>query len=120
MADKRTVLEFEYEGDLWAVVDDWAKTNGYKQRAAAGDTRVFQRGVGFWVAPQMLHIEKRNGNVHMEAWIRSGLFVRALSLFILPAEIHIRPGGMRAALPRKMARDKVNLLLEQLRRPLIA
>jgi hypothetical protein len=119
MADKRTILDFDYQGDLWPVVDDWARANGYKQKAAAGETRVYQRGIGFWVAPQMLHLEKRNGQVHLEAWIRAGLFVRFLSLFILPAEIHIGPGGFKAALPRKMARDKVNQLLQQLGRPLL-
>lgn len=119
MADKRTILDFEYDGDLWAVVDQWAQGNGYKLKASAGDKRVYQRGVGFWVAPQMLQLEKNGNQVHLEAWIRAGLFVRLMSLFILPAEIHIGPGGLKAALPRKMARGKVNLLLEQLRRPLI-
>ena len=36
-----------------------------------------------------------------------------LSLFMLPAEMHIRSGGFRAVLPRKIAREAVNDLLRQ-------
>jgi hypothetical protein len=38
---------------------------------------------------------------------------------MLPAEMHIRSGGFRAVLPRKIARGAVNELLAQVGAPLI-
>jgi hypothetical protein len=43
--------------------------------------------------------------------------MRLMSLFILPSEITIGSGGMKAVLPRKMARGDVNTLLERLGQP---
>jgi len=117
MADKRTIRDFAYSGDLWSVVDAWAQETKYVPVGGEREDRVYQRGVGFWVAPQMLSIRRDGDNVHLEAWIRAGLFVRLMSLFILPSEMHIGPGGMRAALPRKIARGMVNDLLERLGQP---
>ena len=53
-------------------------------------------------------------SLRIEAWISANMFVRAMSLFMLPSEITIASGGMRAALPRKMARGDVNKLLSRL------
>ena len=37
------------------------------------------------------------GSMHMQAWLPIGLFARIGALFLLPAEMHIRSGGFRAA-----------------------
>ncbi len=71
------------------------------------------------VAPMMLSLRQENNVVTLEAWVRSNLFVRLMSFFILPAEIGIESGGFKAVLPRKIARDAVNSLLHQLGVPLI-
>jgi hypothetical protein len=57
--------------------------------------------------------------IHMEVWVRVSFFVRLQSLFMLPAQMGVESGGMRGVVPRKMARNSVNKLLEQLGQPLI-
>ena len=103
---------------FWNIVEGWAGPAGYKcTESIDGGTRIYQKGVGFWVAPMMLQLTEANGQVSMEAWIRAGLFVRICSLFILPPEIGIESGGFKAVLPRKIARGKINDLLQALGQP---
>jgi hypothetical protein len=116
---KRTQISFQPNGDIWPQVDGWASANGYNRRAPTGSERLYQKGTGMLVAPMMLSIRQENGVVTLEAWVRSNLFVRMMSFFILPAEIGIESGGFKAVLPRKIARDAVNGLLHQLGVPLI-
>jgi hypothetical protein len=49
----------------------------------------------------------------LQAWLPISIFARIVALFMLPAEMHIRSGGFRAVLPRKLAREAVNELLRQ-------
>jgi hypothetical protein len=114
---RRTTLRFSRTGDVWAVVERWAKENGYQQKQSAGNERLYQKGVGFLVAPMMLKVNQENHVTSMQAWIRANIFVRLGSLFILPAEMGIESGGLRGALPRSIARKAVNALLAQLGQP---
>lgn len=116
---KRTQISFQVNGDIWPVVDGWARTNGYNRKAPSGSERLYQKGTGMLVAPMMLSIRQENSVVTLEAWVRCNLFMRIMSFFILPAEIGIESGGFKAVLPRKIARDGVNGLLHQLGVPLI-
>ncbi len=50
----------------------------------------------------------------LSRWICNCPFVRAFSLFILPAEMEIRSGGLRGVAPRVIARKAVNKLLDAL------
>jgi hypothetical protein len=59
------------------------------------------------------------GTMQMQAWLPINLFARIAALFMLPAEMHIRSGGFRAVLPRKIARNAVNELLQQVGAQLI-
>ena len=117
MAASRAVRHFSIEADPWPIVNSWASEKGYKRVSGGGNQVLFQKGTGFLVAPQMLQITANGGDVHLEAWIRAGLFVRLMSLFLLPAEITIESGGFKAALPRKMARSDVNDLMARLNQP---
>jgi hypothetical protein len=85
----------------------------------AGDVRLYQKGVGFLVAPMMLEVSETKGKVKLLVWIRVNLFVRIFSLFILPARMGVESGGMRGVLPRKIARTAVNKLLVLLNLKLI-
>ena len=62
----------------------------------------------------MLKINYNGKDIQLEAWARANLFVRAMAFFIVPAEMNIGSGGVRMALPRKMARKAVNDLLSRL------
>ena len=114
MAKSRTKISFQRQGDLWSVVDHWALEHNYKLRESGETEKLYQKGKGFWVAPMMLKINYNGKDVQLEAWARANLFVRAMALFIIPSEMKINSGGVRMALPRKMARKAVNDLLSQL------
>jgi hypothetical protein len=114
---KRTERTFPMPENLWPTVEAWAAEKGYRCKESTGTDRTFQKGVGFLVAPMMLQLTEQNGSVTMQAWIRAGLFVRAFSLFILPAEMGVESGGFKAVLPRKIARNAINDLLNKLDQP---
>ncbi len=116
---KRTILDFPFSGDLWAVVEPWASQNGYRQKEGDASRRLYQKGVGFLVAPMMVEVRHNSDQVHLEAWARFNLFTRLSSFFILPEEMGIESGGFRAVVPRNIARAAVNKLLPQLGQPLI-
>ncbi len=116
----RTTLRFQVAGSPWETIEQWAAQSGYKLVPQPGDTqrfRLYQKGSGFWVAPMMLAVSLDGDALTLQAWVRMTLFVRIMAFFILPAEMGVQSGGFRAALPRKMARDKVNVLLGLLSQP---
>lgn len=115
--DKRTVLEFTYNDDIWNKVDIWAPNHGFKIKEDMGDTRIYQKGVGFWVAPMMLKVKKDGMSITIEAWVRANIFVRISALFLIPPEMHINPGGFKMMVPRNIARKAVNELLISLGQP---
>ena len=115
--DRRTIIEFAGASDIWPVVDKWAGENGYRLKESGDAERLYQKGVGFLVAPMMLKIRRQDQSIHLEAWVRAYFFVRLMSLFILPAEMGIKSGGLRGVWPRTMAREAVNKLLAQLGQP---
>jgi hypothetical protein len=114
MAKSRTTINFQWQGDLWTRVDHWAREQNYKLKTEGETERMYQKGRGFLVAPMMLQINYNGKDVRMEAWARANLFVRAMALFIIPSEMDIGSGGVRMALPRKIARKAVNQLLTEL------
>jgi hypothetical protein len=103
--------------DPWPVIRQWASEHGYEPIDPAPGNVHFKKGIGFWVAPRHLLVNDQDGNIHLEGWVSAGFFMRLMSLFILPSEITIGSGGMKAVLPRKMARGDVNTLLERLGQP---
>ena len=118
--NKRTIVDFDFADDAWTTLDRWAEENSYRKKEADESRRLYQKGVGFLVAPMMLEIAKDGKRVHLEAWVRANLFVRMLAFFLIPAEMGIESGGFRMAVPRKMARKAINKLLEKLGQPAIA
>jgi hypothetical protein len=115
--NKRTILRFNYTGEIWPVVEKWANENGYSQLESEGHEKLYQKGVGFLVTPPMLKVAHENQETIVEAWIRTNLFMRLIFYFILPSEMGIESGGFRLALPRRTARKAVNALLAQLGQP---
>lgn len=111
---KRTRISFQFAESIWPAVEKWAAENGFKPVFQSSTERIFQKGVGFLVAPMMLSISQKREEVKGEAWIRAGLLVRIFSLFMLPPEMGIESGGIKGMLPRKIARTAVNRLLAEL------
>ena len=114
---RRTRIGFQFSESIWPTVEKWAAENGYKPVFQNSTERIFQKGVGFLVAPMMLSISQKREAVTGDAWIRAGLLVRIFSLFMLPPEMGIESGGFKAPLPRKIARTAVNKLLAALGQP---
>jgi hypothetical protein len=114
--EKRTTVVIPIARDPWPTILEWADQTGYVPRGdvAAAGAMQFQKGLGILVAPMMLLVAVGGDAVTLQAWVRSMLFVRIMSLFILPPEMHIRSGGFRAVAPRKIARDGVNDLIARL------
>jgi len=113
----RTTIRLS-NNDLQAV-ESWANANNFRQMSAVGNDKTYQRGFGLLVGPTMLRIRPENHELVLEVWLRMNLYVRIMALFMLPAEMGIESGGLQAALPRSMARDRFNQLLTQLGQPLI-
>ena len=113
----RTRLSFPYSGNLWSVLDPWAGQNGYTIKQDSSSERLYQKGVGFLVAPMMLSVRSDGQQVTLEAWVRANLFVRLGALFLIPAEMGIESGGFKLVVPRNIARKAVNQLLPQLGQP---
>jgi hypothetical protein len=115
--NQRTTVKIELRGDPWPVIAEWGKTNGYLPKGDVGTSRVYHRGTGFWVAPMMLAAQVDGNVLTLQAWIRGTFIARLFSLFILPAEMHIRSGGLKAVVPRNMARGHINKLIATLGGP---
>ncbi len=110
--NKRTQVIWSVAGDPGPAIAAWAKRKGFHPRdPQTGNLKLFQKGSGFWAAATRTQFTLRDGQMELQAWIPISLFARIMALFLLPAEMHVRSGGFRAVLPRKLARDAINELL---------
>jgi hypothetical protein len=114
---KQTVREFDFGDDVTMIVDSWAQEAGYRKKESDSAGSVYQKGHGFWVAPMMVEVGQAGSRVTLKAWIRTNLFTRIGALFMIPKSMGVESGGFKLALPRKIARGKVNQLLEKLGQP---
>lgn len=110
----RTVREFNYKGDLWALVDGWAAETGFKLQQQEESWRRYRKGGWLLMAPAFLEIRQDRGKVKLEAWVKADFFLVVSLLTGKKAETGIEPGGLTAAVPRKRARADLNLLLQRL------
>ena len=116
--NKRTQVVFQMQGDPWPVIATWAQKHRFMPREPqTGSVKLFQKGSGFWTAAMRAQFTQRGDQIELQAWLPISIFARIAALFMLPAEMHVRSGGFRAALPRKFARDAINELLQQVGAP---
>lgn len=117
MAASRAVREFRTNQDVWKALDAWARETGYRLVEGAEGRGVYQKGVGLLVAPMKVEVRTQGDLVHLEAWVHIPFITRLMSLFLLPDEITVESGGVKAVIPRQMARNAVNRLLGSLNEP---
>ncbi len=118
---QRTSLSGPFSGDPWPVVDAWAPGAGYRLVEGAGtQTRTYQKGSGFLVAPMFAAFSFTGSTLSMQAWIAPTLFARLFALFLIPASMHVNSGGFVMVLPRNMARKALNEVVGKLGLPLIS
>ena len=115
---ERTTLQFRTTGDVWAIVEQWARENGYKQKESVGHEKLYQKQV--LIIPLMLKIRSEGLETNLEAWIRFNLYLRMCLGFILPAETGIDSRAFWGGIAVKIARKAVNDLLARLGQPPIA
>lgn len=113
----RTVREFAAGDDVWQILDGWAQQTEYKLVGQDQVSRLYQRGIGFWLAPQMLSITWTGSAYRLEAWVRTPLFNKIVTFGLMPNELIIDSGGFVAILPRDKSRLNVNYLLQALGQP---
>jgi len=116
----RTVRDFTAGADFWQILDGWTQQNGYKLIASDQVSRLYQRGQGLLVAPQRLQVNYTGSGYHLEAWVWVPMFNRIFTLMLMPEELKLDSGGFTGSIPRKKAREQVNLLLQSLGQPPIA
>lgn len=116
----RTARDFTAGADFWQILDGWAQQTGYKLIAYDEVSRLYQRGEGLLVAPQRLQANYTGSGYHLEAYVWVPLISRIFALMLMPEELKIDSGGFAGSIPRKKAREQVNLLLQALGQPLIA
>ena len=116
----RTVRDFTAGSDMWQILDGWAQQTGYKLIAYDDVSRLYQRGEGFWVAPQRVQINFTGAGYHLEAYVWVPLYTRIFTFMLMPEEMKIESGGFIGAVPRKKARGQVSMLMQALGQPPIA
>lgn len=114
MADKRAVRTFPIAADPWPSVDKWAGSQGYKVAEQGERHRVYKKGTGIMVAARKVEITSADSELRVEAYVAANVVARAMALFMIPAEITVEPGGVKAVIPRNMGRSEVNALLQEL------
>lgn len=116
----RSVVVFPVTGDPWPTIAAWAQRHKFLPREPqTGNTKLFQKGSGFWTAPMRAQFSLHDGTMQLQAWVHNPLIARIFALFILPAEMNLESGGFRAVIPRGIARKAVNELLAQIGAPAI-
>lgn len=115
----RMVMELQADPNtnIWGIIDAWAQEMDYKLVWSDESGRIYRKGTGLWLLPRMLQATPTASGIRLEAWVKADFINRLLSLFILPPEIMIESGGKKAFIPRKKAREEVNVLLQGLGQP---
>jgi hypothetical protein len=114
-----STINFQYQGDLWKVVDAWCAANKYTLRKTSDSGRVYQRGNGWLSPPEALRISHTTQETVLEALLLFGDFARAMAFNSMPTEMGIESGGYNQWLHRQKMRNRVNGLLEKLELPAI-
>ncbi|MDY6966629.1 MAG: hypothetical protein SVM80_11815 [Halobacteriota archaeon] len=114
----RTVMDFEIGEDIWSIADNWAEETYFRVIESDESRRLYQKGSDIWSIPIMLEIQETEGKIHLETWMRTN--PRNPYTFSLPSEMSIESGnGIVMTGQRRIARNAINELLEQLGQPKI-
>ena len=113
----RTRFEFPCPGNFWSQVDAWATETGFTLHCKEGNRRLYRRGFWLLMAPIWVEIRQDGRQAILEAWVKSDFFLILNILSGSKPETSIKSGGLTAAVPRRRARESVNLLLFRFGQP---
>jgi len=113
---KRTILRFDFNGDVWPIIETWAKERDFREKTRTDNSRRYQQGYGMMVASKFLEAKQEGRQVELQGWVGINILNRISTLFIMPGEIDLG-SGFRAVIPRGTARRDVDVLLQRLGQP---
>jgi len=110
----RTVRKFNYNSDLWPLVDAWAAETGFRLQLSNDSRRLYRKGRWPLMAPAFLEVRHEKGRVTLETWVKADFFLVLSILTGKGPETGVESGGLTASVPRKRTREAVNKLLKKL------
>lgn len=115
----RTRREMPYEQHRWEMVKKWAKDNGFELVERDVERHRYRCRMSWTMPSAFLELNREGGQMILEAWIRADRFLVMNLLTRQEPEINLDRGGLVAAMPRMLMRNRINPLLEKLKQPRI-
>ncbi len=117
--NKRTTISFRCPQNFWPQVESWAEQTGFVLIEKKTDRRLYRKGNRLLMAPIMVELRREEKNVTLEAWVVADMFLILSALSGKKPETGIGAGGLTAMLPRRRAREAVNILLRRFNQELL-
>lgn len=111
--NKRTTVSFRCPRNFWPQVESWAAQEGFALTEKEDHRRLYRKGNRLLMAPIMVELRQEGKNVTLEAWVAADMFLILSALTGSKPEAAIESGGLTAMLPRRRAREVVNILLRR-------
>ncbi len=114
---RRTVRETHYTRDKWTKIHNWALNNKYKllEKQSDEERRIYKKRFSWLMPATYIEMYKKDKMLKLDFWVNADAYLIVSLLTFRPSEIRLDRGGLAGAVPRKMARDLVNPLLDQLK-----
>lgn len=117
--NRRTIVSFPCPKDFWLQVERWAAETGFSLNSRDSEKRIYRKGHRLLMAPTWVEFRREGKKVILEAWVVADMFLILSALAGKKPEAGIGSGGLTAMLPRRRARDAVNILLQRFNQKLI-
>lgn len=112
--DGHWAREFSSRLEAWPIVEPWVSDRDFHMIAAKGRRRLYLKEQGPFFRT-LVDIKQYESQVTVSAWIEVKFWARALSLFLIPSEMFIDPGGVLGVRARRAACRDLNDLLDRFR-----
>ena len=110
---RRTIVSFSCPKDFWPQVEKWATETGFTLISQDSEQRLYRKGHRLLMAPIWVELRREGKKVVLEAWVVADMFLILSALAGKKPEAGIASGGLTAMLPRRRAREAVNILLRR-------
>jgi hypothetical protein len=117
--NRRTIISFPCPKDFWPQVEAWAAETGFHLNCRNGEQRTYRKGNRLVMAPIWVALRREEKEVILETWVVADMFLILSALAGKKPETGIESGGVTAMLPRRRAREAVNILLRRFDQKLI-
>lgn len=72
---KETVISVKKSSDLWKVVDEWAKSEGFDLKASDNNEKLYQKGKNIISSPCFVKVEEKSDEVILTGWMFVNYYV---------------------------------------------